>query len=772
MDFQDRLILRNSTLVTVLADGASTHELLIYSITPAGTSGGQPPQSVSLLTPEIYDIDFDGETIVALVRDSVAPGQRLLAFSRAEDGTFAQSYNEFLPNAITSGSISVHAGRLIYGRTPGTAQSANDLVGIRERVAAEWIPVNIEWLDFWSWQGFRVDVSIHRDLAIVSNINVEVLNRRNGVWVQTQRAYPISGGAIISGPVTGVRMSDSHVLMTGGRLFSIADGTLSVIDTLRDSPDRSVGSPVGRTKFGIDLVRREAQDSGPSWSALTSTFSQSGGAQSPFLPRLMIDDHAPVFRNSDSPAMPPVPPVLVPGGSLVLSVSPNSDPTWSFWRFRGIAIDSRFSTSPRTLPPPYQNMSVTRTSSVINGVLVSDSITITNLDPTATPDDFTYFRSLGCSVGIHYPQLSEGPDAANDTAPGPSIPLPGTFRSVVGTFSNLSPDHVRLVIPPHEGLKVHTIDFAEAFSAQDPTAPAVQVDLLGLSQNNGVIDPNSTVAATTQFKSGQTAGGQDPLVFYTHNPSVPVFVDVRITPIAPELAEGTPYTMLISSFETLPSFFTATTPLRAGPITIAAQSPASPQDIDTWLYDADFNPVPLAGNDDFGTPDGPSQFTVNLQRGTYYLATARGNLVNNQPAPPGDLQRNAPVFASPNLTSGSDHGFDAPLTPLAITFITPDGSQTINSESRSFISWIKVEVAPVPPCNPADIADTDAVPGSDGVIDNGDFSLFFIAFFSPVNSPSFWLADIANTDGDVPADGVVDNGDFTRFFLSFFEGCP
>jgi hypothetical protein len=407
-----------------------------------------------------------------------------------------------------------------------------------------------------------------------------------------------------------------------------------------------------------------------------------------------------------------------------------------------------------------------------DGVLTQDSITITNLDPTVTPDDFTYFRSTGCSVGIHYPLLSEGPDAANDTAPGPMIPLPGSLRTVVGTFSNTNPDHFRLVIPPHEGMKVHEIEFAEAFSAQNPTAPAVRVDLLGLSQNNGIIDPNSIVAATTQFKSGQTAGGQDPLVFYTHNPTVPMFVDVRITPIAPDLAEGTPYTMFISSSEFLPSFFTATTPLRAGQITIAAQSPAPTQDIDTWLYDADFNPIPLAGNDDFSTLDGPSQFTVNLSRGTYYLATARGNLVNNQPAPPGDLQQNTPVFASANLTSGSDHGFDAPSTPLSITFTTPDGSQTINTQSGRSIPWIRVEVTPAPPCNPADIADTDAVPGSDGGIDNGDFTLFFTAFFSPVDDPLFLLADIANTDGDPGPDGVTDNGDFTRFFFSFFEGCP
>ncbi|MCE2967364.1 MAG: hypothetical protein ACK5WB_01765 [Phycisphaerales bacterium] len=68
----------------------------------------------------------------------------------------------------------------------------------------------------------------------------------------------------------------------------------------------------------------------------------------------------------------------------------------------------------------------------------------------------------------------------------------------------------------------------------------------------------------------------------------------------------------------------------------------------------------------------------------------------------------------------------------------------------------------------ADIATTDGEPGGDGVIDNGDFSLFFLAFFGDATDPSRLWADIANTDGAATPDGVVDNGDFTRFFADFF----
>ncbi|MCE2967288.1 MAG: GC-type dockerin domain-anchored protein [Phycisphaerales bacterium] len=73
---------------------------------------------------------------------------------------------------------------------------------------------------------------------------------------------------------------------------------------------------------------------------------------------------------------------------------------------------------------------------------------------------------------------------------------------------------------------------------------------------------------------------------------------------------------------------------------------------------------------------------------------------------------------------------------------------------------------------PADIANTDGEPGADGAVDNGDFTLFFNAFFADISDPIRTSADIANTDGELPLDGVIDNGDFSLFFSVFFQGCP
>jgi ELWxxDGT repeat protein len=85
------------------------------------------------------------------------------------------------------------------------------------------------------------------------------------------------------------------------------------------------------------------------------------------------------------------------------------------------------------------------------------------------------------------------------------------------------------------------------------------------------------------------------------------------------------------------------------------------------------------------------------------------------------------------------------------------------------------------PCNPADIAATDASPGADACVDNGDFSLFISSFFGADCTATCGIlpvtpcnpADIAATDAAPGADGCVDNGDFSLFISSFFTAvCP
>ncbi len=86
------------------------------------------------------------------------------------------------------------------------------------------------------------------------------------------------------------------------------------------------------------------------------------------------------------------------------------------------------------------------------------------------------------------------------------------------------------------------------------------------------------------------------------------------------------------------------------------------------------------------------------------------------------------------------------------------------SESESAL----IVVDFVRPCNPADVANTDGDFGPDGVVDSGDFQLFFVAFFA--TDPGVQsIADIADTDGNLVSDFAVDNADFTAFFAAFFD---
>lgn len=114
-----------------------------------------------------------------------------------------------------------------------------------------------------------------------------------------------------------------------------------------------------------------------------------------------------------------------------------------------------------------------------------------------------------------------------------------------------------------------------------------------------------------------------------------------------------------------------------------------------------------------------------------------------------------------------------PSGPLRVRFVP----NQYFFEPMATAPWESYEFGIRYPVSPADIADTDGNPvfGGDGVVDNGDFQLFFIAFFLPESDPLRLRADIANTDGQwnqwdlcgAASDGVVDNGDFQLFFESY-----
>jgi hypothetical protein len=124
-----------------------------------------------------------------------------------------------------------------------------------------------------------------------------------------------------------------------------------------------------------------------------------------------------------------------------------------------------------------------------------------------------------------------------------------------------------------------------------------------------------------------------------------------------------------------------------------------------------------------------------------------------------------------------------PTSAMRLRFIAEDaGSPSLVEAAVDEVQVIGRVCQPSgpAPCGPADIASTDATPGADGQIDNGDFGLFIASFFGAecpacgaASPPACTTADIASTDAAPGFDGCVDNGDFSLFIMSFFgTTCP
>jgi hypothetical protein len=188
---------------------------------------------------------------------------------------------------------------------------------------------------------------------------------------------------------------------------------------------------------------------------------------------------------------------------------------------------------------------------------------------------------------------------------------------------------------------------------------------------------------------------------------------------------------------------------------------------DVWLYDAQFNAIPDAGNDDTnfiagGSGSGTQSYlSVVLANGTYYLAVTDFELSNHLPAPVLEDYRNGKVLDFPGaVVNGSQ--YSANLT-FRLTPPGPDGVGTLPrltipmEKTEEFqILFLKFTVGPIdppPPACPADFNDDDAV----SVQDIFDFLTAF--------SNGLATADFNGMDG-------VTVQDIFDFLTAWSEGCP
>ncbi len=299
------------------------------------------------------------------------------------------------------------------------------------------------------------------------------------------------------------------------------------------------------------------------------------------------------------------------------------------------------------------------------------------------------------------------------------------------------------------------------------TTPAQALTLRGITQTSpGIINVTSDASFATAPSTTRTiqwyglAGG-----------TASVFV--RVTGNATTTA---PYSLTLDS--------TAATitdlpggPVRPGSVTLTSVGQTGTTQIDTEIIVLDSSFVPIAGYHNDDTPgttvNRGSTLARNFDAGTYYLAVSNFNTATNlSQANPDEGTQTGNVMDFANVIANSS----TTTTPQSVSLLVTDASGPrpvpLTRTAANEVLFVRMIVQAPASCSPADVADTDGQQGGDGTIDNGDFTLFFTAFFAPLGDPQRALADIADTDAVPGADGNVDNGDFTLFFDAFFAGCP
>jgi hypothetical protein len=207
--------------------------------------------------------------------------------------------------------------------------------------------------------------------------------------------------------------------------------------------------------------------------------------------------------------------------------------------------------------------------------------------------------------------------------------------------------------------------------------------ILGRTQSNGIIDPNSHAIL-------QTTGNPRFNQWYGFGKQESIYYQVR----GDSFTEAD-YVATLETEVVTPHFLGT---FVSGQITITTvdRSVTNPN-TDLWIYDANFNAIEGYGNDR-SNAEPPFANNAALTRtyapGTYYLALSNYNLANNLPSPADDGNRNGPVldFADAlinSTTSASDLNFGV---------IHAGGTSEFLAQKPGFfgVYWARFDVAPVP----------------------------------------------------------------------------
>ncbi|QOJ13322.1 MAG: hypothetical protein HRU75_01145 [Planctomycetia bacterium] len=211
--------------------------------------------------------------------------------------------------------------------------------------------------------------------------------------------------------------------------------------------------------------------------------------------------------------------------------------------------------------------------------------------------------------------------------------------------------------------------------------PGHNIWLLGLLQNNGVIDTASNAAI--QLSSAATTPPRF-IQWYSFGREEEVYCYVTGT-----AGTTAPY---IVTHECEPVTIVDAGAFRPGSITITTIGQGHTTDTDLWVYGGGFGPILDYGNDDAGGGLGSSLTRTYGAPGTFYLAISRYNLANNLASPADDQHRNGAVLELPDAVLCS-----STVSPVPLNVAFTDSAETVpvplTTSTPYEVMWVRFEVA-------------------------------------------------------------------------------
>jgi hypothetical protein len=203
--------------------------------------------------------------------------------------------------------------------------------------------------------------------------------------------------------------------------------------------------------------------------------------------------------------------------------------------------------------------------------------------------------------------------------------------------------------------------------------------VLGLSQNDGVIDPNADESVVTSTNSTSPPRF---VQWYGFGKGEQLYYRVMGTAGTTSAYRSTLERQTIAPIDA--------GNFQVGNLTITTDFGGSTLDTDLWVYDDNLNPIAGCGNDDCATGS-QSTLTRSFAAGTYYLAISEYNVCNNLASPADDAWRNGSVLDFPNAVACSSLS-----SPLTIGFRINDSSIHTFSATKTDpyqVIWVKFTVS-------------------------------------------------------------------------------